>query len=345
MADPARIAVDVMGGDYAPEPVLAGVAEFLDMHGESCQLLLAGPLEAVRAGLQALGKADDPRVVLVDAADVIGMDEHPANAVRSKPKSSINVAADLVKSGRADGVFSAGNTGAMVSSAYLKWRMLPGIERPAIMTVIPSETGHFLLLDSGATVDCTAHMLAQFAVMGDIYARKILGVDRPRVGLLSNGTEEGKGNAQTLGAYERLVGVKEINFLGNIEGHDLFSGHVDVVVCDGFVGNVVLKCSEQLAKSMGQMIKAQIMSKFFWKVGGLLSAGAFQAFKQTMDPAETGGAPLLGVQGCCVIGHGNSNAKAVRNGIRVVRDLINNNINSSIVEALHAYKLDFLPGS
>lgn len=334
-----------MGGDFAPGPILAGVAEALDMYGESCRLLLAGPLEAMRSGLQQLGKGDDPRVELVEAPDVIGMDEHPAQAVRAKPKSSINVVADLVKNGRADGVFSAGNTGAMVSSAYLKWRMLPGIERPAIMTVIPSETGRFLLLDSGATVDCTPHMLAQFAVMGDICARKILGVSKPRVGLLSNGTEEGKGNALTNGAYERLSTVKDLNFLGNIEGHDLFSGHVDVVVCDGFVGNVVLKCSEQLAKSMGQMIKAQIMSKFFWKVGGLLSSGAFQAFKQTMDPAETGGAPLLGVQGCCVIGHGNSNAKAVRNGIRVVRDLVNTNVNSSIVEALHAYGLDFLPGS
>ena len=337
------IAVDMMGGDHAPSAMLDGVAEALGRFGDSYGYLLAGPREEVARGLvERKVDPSDPRLELVEAPQSVGMDEHPVKAIREKPRSSIVVAMDMVKAGRAGGVFSAGNTGAAVGAAFLKWRMLEGLSRPGIATVLPGEKGPWVLMDSGATVDCTPMMLAHFAVMGDLYARQALGLSAPRVGRLSNGTEEGKGNRQVQEAYSLIQRIPGIHFLGNVEGHDLFRGKVDVVVCDGFVGNIVLKTSEQLSKSLSGMIRESVMQRFFWKMGALLCKGAFREVKRRTDASEVGGAPLLGVKGCCVIGHGNFQGHGVANGIRAVGELIRTRMNERIVEAVHQYALDSL---
>jgi glycerol-3-phosphate acyltransferase PlsX len=220
--------------------------------------------------------------------------------------------------------------------------MLPGLSRPGIATVLPGENKRWLLLDSGATVDCSAANLAQFAIMGATYARTTLGIDSPKVGLLSNGTEEGKGNRATQEAYQLIREIKGLNFIGNVEGHDLFSDRVDVVICDGFMGNIVLKTSERLAKMMSSMIKRTLLSRTIWKIGAAICKNAFKEVKKNTDASEVGGAPLLGVNGCCVIGHGNSDAHAVANGIRAVAKLISENVNASIVEQVHNANLDTL---
>lgn len=265
------------------------MVEALGRFGGDYKYLLVGPRESVKRGLLEAGVDEgDSRIEFVDAPDVIGMDEHPVRAIREKPRSSIVVSMDLVKSGHAEGVFSAGNTGAAVGAAFLKWRMLEGVTRPGIATVLPGEDSPWVLMDSGATVDCTPTVLMQFAIMGNLYAREVLGVKSPRVGLLSNGTEEGKGNRQVQEAYELIKGVGGINFIGNVEGHDLFRGVVDVVVCDGFVGNIVLKTSEQLARSLTRIIKASVMKKVVWKLGGLMCKGAFSDVKRATDPGEVG---------------------------------------------------------
>ena len=340
-ASEIRIAGDMMGGDHAPSATIGGVVEALGRFGGDYKYLLVGPRESVKRGLLEAGVDEgDSRIEFVDAPDVIGMDEHPVRAIREKPRSSIVVSMDLVKSGHAEGVFSAGNTGAAVGAAFLKWRMLEGVTRPGIATVLPGEDSPWVLMDSGATVDCTPTVLMQFAIMGNLYAREVLGVKSPRVGLLSNGTEEGKGNRQVQEAYELIKGVGGINFIGNVEGHDLFRGVVDVVVCDGFVGNIVLKTSEQLARSLTRIIKASVMKKVVWKLGGLMCKGAFSDVKRATDPGEVGGAPLLGVKGNCIIGHGNFGAHAIANGINAVGTLIRGQINDRIVESVHQYALE-----
>ncbi len=333
------IAVDMMGGDNAPEAIIGGVVEALQRpDSTSLKLILVGDEPRIREGLTKLKfSVEDPRVSFVHAPEVIGMDEHPVQAIRSKPKSSICTCMNLVKHGEAQGIFSAGNTGAVVGAAYLKWRMLPGVDRPAIATCLPSENGYWVLIDSGATVDCTPTYLSQFAIMGDVYARTQLKLASPKIGLLNNGTEEGKGNHVVQETYKLLKGMSGLNFVGNIEGHDLYSGEgPDVVVCDGFVGNIVLKTSEQLAKSLSRMIKKAIMSRLIWKIGALISKGAFKLLKKTTDASEVGGAPLLGVNGYCVIGHGNSTPHAAANGIYAVRNLIESKINDSIVSLVQA---------
>ena len=341
MASDVIVAVDMMGGDYAPSAITGGVAEALERFGDAYRYLLVGDQEVVRKGLAELGvNTEDSRLEFVHAPEVVGMNEHPVKALREKRNSSIGVAMDMVKAGRAGGVFSAGNTGAAVGASFLKWRMLEGLARPGIATVMPGEKEPWILMDSGATVDCTPAVLAQFAIMGDLYAKQTLKLANPRIGLLSNGTEEGKGNKQVQDAFGLIKNIPGINFIGNVEGHDLFCGKVDVVVCDGFVGNVVLKTSEQLCKSMSNMIKGQVMQKFWWKMGGLLSKGAFKEVKKQTDAGEVGGAPLLGVKGCCVIGHGNFQAHAVANGIRAVGELIREKLNDRIVEVIHQYALD-----
>jgi len=336
------IAVDVMGGDFAPDAIMDGVAEALERFGDAYHLFLVGDQQRIRENLERLKLSEaDPRLEIVHAEEVIGMDEHPVKAIREKRRSSINLSMDLVKSGRAQGVFSAGSTGAAVGSAFLKWRMLPGLARPGLATLLPKEGGgHWVLMDSGATVDCTPTYLAQFAVMGDLYARDMLHRKNPAIGLLSNGTEVGKGNRQTQDAFRLIREIPGLNFVGNVEGHDLFKDDLDVVICDGFVGNIVLKTSEQLARSLSKMIKNSIMSKTMWKMGGLLCKGAFGAIKQATDASEIGGVPLLGVNGCCIIGHGNSNGHAAANGIRAVGEFIASRINDKIVAQVHESALD-----
>ena len=337
------LAIDMMGGDFAPQAAVDGVKEALERFGDAYKLLLVGPQAQLEQLMLSNGiDLADPRLEMVNATEVIGMGEHPVQAIRNKRDSSINVGMKLVKEGRAQGFFSAGNTGAVVAGAYLKWRMLPGLARPGLAAALPGEKGLWLLMDAGATVDCSAQTLTQFAVMGDLYARSALKCAFPKIGLLSNGTEEGKGNRQTQETHKLLGEIKGINYIGNIEGHDLFTDRVDVVVCDGFVGNVVLKTTEQLAKTLTKLIKEQVMSKTAWKLGGLMCKGAFAEVKRRMDATEVGGVPLLGVNGNCVIGHGNSNGHAIANGIRAVGEMAKNAINDDIVSRIHDAGLDTL---
>ncbi|MBP5638778.1 MAG: phosphate acyltransferase PlsX [Victivallales bacterium] len=329
--EPISIAVDVMGGDNAPSAIIDGVGMALDRFGDAFRLLLVGDQASMEEELKRIGKLGDSRLELVHSSEVIMMGEHPVSAVRHKRDSSINVAVKLVRDGKAAGVFSAGSTGAAVASAYFNLKMLEGIERPGIATTMPSETGRFVLLDAGASVDCSPANLVHYAVMGSIYASQILKIENPRVALICNGTEDGKGNRLTQSAFQMLQDV-DINFIGNCEGHDLFSGKVDVVVCDGFVGNVMLKSCEQLAKSIGHLLKKSLMSHIMSKFGAMLSRQAFHDLKQAMDPAEYGGAPLLGVKGVVIIGHGISDGKSVCNGIRAAGEAVKQEINSLIAE-------------
>jgi len=330
------IAVDAMGGDFAPRVVVDGIGEWLDRNPNGPTLFVVGDEAQVRAELQRIGKASDARLTVVHAPEVIRMEDSPASAVRSKRRSSINVAVELVKQGKAQAFFSAGNTGACVASTVLKWRVLPGISRPGIATVFPSPEGNFVLLDAGSTVDCEPVNLVHYAIMGDVYCRHILGKSDPRVGLLNVGGEDVKGNDLAKETFKLLGGVTGLNFIGNVEGHDLFSGRVDVVVCDGFVGNVVLKTCESLAVAIGKVLKAKLSKTPVRKVGYLLSRGAYAELKQMVDYAEFGGAPLLGVDGVCIIGHGSSCARAVRNGIRVAESFVQGHVNDRIAERVQA---------
>ena len=335
-----NIAVDIMGGDNAPEAIIEGVAQALETYGDAYHLLLVGPEDTVKNGLDKFRLANDSRLEIVNATEVVGMGEHPAAAIRNKRDSSIAVCMDMVRTKRAEAVFSAGNTGAAVAAAYFKWKMLPGINRPGIITPLPTEKEPFFLLDSGANVDCSPMNLLHYAIMGSIYAASIYKRPNPRIGLLSNGTEENKGCKLVQDAHKLLSACKEINFIGNVEGHDLFSGDVDIVVCDGFVGNVVLKTCERLALAMGHIVKRNLKRNPIWMLGALLAKGSLKELRKQADYSETGGAPLLGVAGVCMIGHGISNAKAVRNGIHAAGELVRQKVNEAISEKVS--KLDIL---
>ena len=326
-------AVDAMGGDFAPAAIVEGVGQVLDYHGDRYHIFLVGDQNRVEDELRRVGKFGDRRLEVIPSTQVVEMGEHPVSAVRRKRDSSINVAADLVRKKRAAALFSAGNTGAAVASAYFKWSMLPGIERPGIAAIFPTEKSRFLLLDAGANVDCTPVNLLHYGLMGNIYSSVIMHKKSPRVGILCNGSR------LTQAAFKLFQDAKGMNFIGNVEGHDLFTDKVDVVVCDGFVGNVMLKSCEQLAVSMGRMVKAQIMKKLLWKLGALMAKGAFTELRKVTDYSEIGGAPLLGVAGACIIGHGISDAKAVRNGIHAAGDFVRLRINETITAQVKALNL------
>ena len=261
------------------------------------------------------------------------MHEAPATAVRRKKDSSIGRCADLVKQGRADALYSAGNTGATMAAATLKLRTLEGVTRPAISAVFPTQGRPAVLVDAGANTDSTAQMLCQFGIMGSVYSREILQVDRPRVGLISIGEEDDKGNETTKEAFG-LLERSGVNFVGNAEGADLFENNVDVAVCDGFVGNVMLKTSESVARFLEGWVREEIRSRPLYRVGAFLCRGAFDRIKEKSDPAYYGGAPLLGVNGVCIIGHGSSTAKAAANAIRVAADGVDHQINPQIIEQI-----------
>ncbi|MGD9874703.1 MAG: phosphate acyltransferase PlsX [Kiritimatiellia bacterium] len=328
-----RIAIDAMGGDFAPAQNVEGVLEALNKLPQISQLFMVGIEDAILKALPP-GRSFPSKVEIVPASQVVEMHESPAVAVRRKKDSSIGRSIDLVKDGRADAVFSAGNTGAAVAACTLKLRTLEGVRRPAIATVMPT-TGEnpFVLIDAGANTDCEPDLLYQFAVMGSIYAREIIGISNPRVGLLSIGGEDAKGNEETKAAFSMLEKSK-LNFIGNVEGHDLYSGKVDVVSCDGFVGNVVLKTSESVAHSISRWLKIELKRNWIRMLGAFISQGAFRTLKKKLDPAAYGGAPLLGVNGVCIIGHGSSTPYAVCNGIRVACESVNHNINHLIISEL-----------
>lgn len=327
-----RIAVDAMGGDYAPAALVEGALRAARELDKVTRIILVGQEPVLKAELAKHGAIPD-KMVIHHCSEVVEMGESPAVAVRRKKDSSINVAVDLVKQGQAEGLFSAGSTGAQVAASTLKLRTLDGVQRPAIAAVFPSPTKPFVVIDAGANTDSTASMLVEFAVMGLVYAREILGVANPRIGLMSVGEEEAKGNALTKETFA-LLSASGLNFAGNIEGHDLFEGEIDVVVCDGFVGNVVLKTSESVAHAIGDWLKSEFKANPWRMAAALCLKGAFADMKKKTDPAAYGGAPLLGVNGVSIIGHGSSKALAVFNGIRVASEAVAQDINYGIVEEL-----------
>lgn len=324
-----RIAVDAMGGDHAPREIVKGVVQAARELPGLTEVVLVGDETAVQRELSAgSGKPDNVRVV--HASQVVDMDEAPAQAVRRKRDSSIGRAVDLLKADDVDAVVSAGNTGAAVAASTLKLRTLEGIDRPAIAAVMPTRERPFVLLDAGATTDCPPRLLRQFALMGSLYSQTILGQATPSVGLLSIGGEASKGNEITKETF-RLLGKSPLHFRGNVEGHDLFEGLTDVVVCDGFVGNVVLKTSESVAHAIGHWMKAEFKRNPLRVVGALLLSGALRAMKRRMDPEMYGGAPLLGVNGVCIITHGASSHRAVFHAIRVASESVHQHLNETIV--------------
>ena len=306
------IAVDAMGGDYAPRPAVDG-ALAAARHFE-LGVALVGPRAVLESELSRHSAVDPAQVRLVEARETIGMEESPAAALRRKPDASIKVAADLVARGEAAALFSAGHTGATVMAAHAAFGMLPGVDRPALAATIPTRQRPAILLDVGASVECRPQHLLQFAVMGTVYARVALGIDAPRVGLLSIGEEATKGNELTREAH-RLLKTAPLAFIGNVEARDVYSGRADVIVCDGFTGNVALKISEGLVDVIEGLLQEELSSTITMRVGSLLTRRALRRFKRRMDHSEYGGAPLLGVGGVTVVGHGRSGAKAVRNAV------------------------------
>ena len=309
-----KIAVDAMGGDHAPSAVVDGAVSAARHF--AVQVALVGSTPTVQAALAAHPDWRQLGLEIVDAPDVVGMADSPVAALRRKPRASIRVAADMVARGEAAALVSAGHTGATVMAAYSAFGMIPGVDRPAVATTIPTRERPAVLLDSGANVECRPQHLLQFAVMGSIYARVALGVERPRVGLLSIGEEETKGNDLTREAH-RLLKASSVNFIGNIEGREIYSGVADVIVCDGFTGNIVLKTGEGLVEAVETLLGDELQGTFSSQVGYLLSRRAFRRFRRRVDYSEYGGAPLLGVAGLAIVGHGRSSPKAIRNAIAV----------------------------
>ncbi len=327
-----RIAVDAMGGDFAPREIVAGAVTAARTLSNIKTLFLVGNESAIKAELAKHGPTPS-NIEIRHASEVVGMDESPAIAVRRKKDSSIARSVELVKNGEADAVFSAGSTGAAVASGQLRLRTLEGVTRPGIAAVFPSPTKPFVLIDAGATTDCTPDILLQFAAMGSVYSKYILGVANPKIGLMSIGEEDAKGNETTKETF-RLLEASHLNFAGNIEGHDLFEGEIDVVVCDGFVGNVILKTSESVGHAISTWLKKEFTANPIRILGALLLRGALKSFKRKIDPESYGGAPLLGVNGICFIGHGSSSKVAAFNGIRSCAEALSHDINHLIVEEI-----------
>ncbi|NKB24084.1 MAG: phosphate acyltransferase PlsX [Kiritimatiellae bacterium] len=327
-----EIAIDAMGGDFAPHNIVEGAIDAARKFRGIKRLYLVGLQDTIERELQKYGDIP-PQIEIYHATEVVEMDDPPVVAIRRKKDSSIIKAVELVKTGKAQALFSAGNTGAAVAATTLRLRTLQGVERPAIATVIPTPKRPFILIDAGANPDCSPALLVQFAVMGDVYSREILGVKNPSIGLLSIGGEEVKGNETTKETF-RILESLPLNFCGNIEGSGLFEGQADVVVCDGFSGNVVLKTSESVAKAMGKWLSQEFTKNIFRTFGALLLKTALKNIKTKSNPDTYGGAPLLGVNGFCVIGHGSSSAEAVTNAIRVAHESVSHKVNHLIEEQL-----------
>ena len=328
-----KIAVDAMGGDYAPEQVVFGAVRAARKY--RCEIVLVGDEPRIREVLQREKGWEDLGITIHHTTQVIEMDEHPADAVRTKKDASVVVATRLVKDGECDAVLSAGSTGAAVTAAQLILRRIKGIGRPTIATPMPTPKGVTLLLDSGANVDSKPEHLVQSGIMGSIYAEYVFGRKSPRVGLLNIGEEETKGNEQAKATYQILKTMHTINFQGNAEGRDIPKGNFDVVICDGFVGNVVLKFGEGLAKTIMKLIKDAVKDGgILPKLGALLLMPTLKKLGKKLDASEYGGAPLLGVNGCCLISHGSSNAKAICSAIGVAKDYVEGSVLTHIQEAL-----------
>jgi glycerol-3-phosphate acyltransferase PlsX len=325
-----KIAVDAMGGDHGPAVVVEGAVAAVREFGAA--VILVGDAAAIEREVERLD-AGSLGLEIRHASQIVGMAESPAQALRRKRDSSLRVAAELVRDGKASAFISAGNTGAALAISMFVIGVLRGVDRPAIATVLPNLKGFTVLIDVGANVNPKPWHLFQFALMGHVYARDILGIDRPRVGLLSVGEEEGKGNDLTREAYEQLKD-SSLNFVGNVEGRDIYNGACDVVVTDGFTGNVALKISESLAEMLGAMIKEELTRDWRSKLGATLALPAFQRFRRRVDYTEMGGAPLLGIDGAAIICHGASPVKAIKNAVRVAGEWAKAGLNDHIRAAL-----------
>jgi glycerol-3-phosphate acyltransferase PlsX len=329
-----KIALDAMGGDFAPASLVAGALEALRKHSD-IELIFVGDQGRIEKELahSKYGEELAKRFSIHHASQVVEMGDSAIDAVRRKKDSSISRAIDLLADGVVEAVVSAGHTGAFVAAAKVKLRTLPGIDRPGIATVMPTETNLFLLIDAGANVDSEPKHLLQFGIMGSVYSREVMGRKNPRVGLMSIGSEASKGNELTKEAYKELSRAK-INFIGNVEGHDLFNNPVDVVVCDGFVGNVILKTSESLAGAIFAWLKRELKKDLVRQAGAMLAKEAFYTIRRKTNTEEYGGMPLLGVNGICIKAHGNSSPKAIKNAIRVAREAVAHKVNPLIVEEI-----------
>jgi glycerol-3-phosphate acyltransferase PlsX len=325
------VAVDALGGDHGPRVVAEGVVAASRELG--VRVSLVGPEGIVAEELRRAGGTSLP-IEIVEAPEEVGMAEAVTRATLKK-RSSIRVGLELVRDGAADAFFSAGNTAACWTIAKLTLGTLEEVDRPALAAIMPRPDGRTVLLDVGANASCKARHLEEFAVMGKVYASAVLHVANPRVGLMSMGEEETKGDELTREVHDVLK-TSTLNFIGNVEGGDVFSGRVDVIVVSGFTGNVTLKVSEKLAETMMKLVREELMRNPLRKLGAALSRGAFEAIKRRIDPAEYGGAPLLGVKGCCVIGHGGSNAHAVKHGVRAAAEFFTSGVNERIESELRA---------
>jgi len=322
-----RIAIDAMGGDFGPEPIIEGVIQALDQ--KSFLPILVGDKEQI---ISFLPQYYLDKVEIVESSDVVAMSDQATQALKRK-ESSIFKAVELVRNGKADGVVSAGHSGATMTLATLRIGRLPHISKPALATIMPTISTKTLLLDVGAVTDCTAQNLYEFAIMGEVYAQKVLGLSSPKVGLLSNGEEDSKGNSLTKEAFKLMKSVP--GFKGNVEGSDIFNGTVDVVVCDGYTGNIVLKASEGVVSTVFDLMKTQIRKSIPAKIGAfMMKKKVFKKLKEKVDYAEYGGAPLLGVKGCAIISHGKSNAKAIKNAIFQAIAYNDSGVNKAIEELL-----------
>ncbi len=326
------IAVDAMGGDYAPKSEVEGAIRAARQLG--VKVILVGQEDVVRRELEQHHEASGLPIEIAHASERVTMDDSAARAVRAKRDSSMRVASRLVRDGCAQGFLSAGNTGAVMATAKMVQGVVPGVDRPALVGILPTVKGSpVLLVDVGANVDCSPRMLAQFAVMAEIYSRVVLRRPNPRVGILSIGEEEHKGNDLTRSVWPLLQSLN-INFVGNVEGGDIYAGNVDVIVCDGFIGNVALKVSEGIVEMVKALLHESLEATITRKIGYVLSRTAYSDFKKRLDYSEYGGAPLLGVRGVTIICHGKSNANAIMNGIRVAKEFCEAKINQLIEDDL-----------
>lgn len=325
-----RIAVDAMGGDNAPQAIVAGAVDAAREYG--FRIVLVGDQNLLRAELEKYPEA--PKSLTIHhAGSFVRMDESAAAAIRKKKDASISICADLHREGVVDAIVTAGHTGAAVAAAVLKLRLLEGVERPGIGIVFPTLTTPTLLIDVGANIDIKPVHLYQYALMGDVYFRYILRKTRPSIGILNIGEEETKGTDHIKEAHQ-LLNKSRLHFVGNVEGRDIFNGRVDIVVCDGFVGNVVLKVVESIADVIGKLLKNELKRNPLTMMGALLAKPAFDALRREVDYSEYGGAPLLGIDGTCIISHGSSNARAIKNAIRVASEFVKYEIKQHILEAV-----------
>jgi glycerol-3-phosphate acyltransferase PlsX len=330
-----RIALDAMGGDYAPKNTVAGAVMALREYPRITKLFLTGDEQAIKAELTSLGCAD-PRIEIVHTTQVVEMSDAAVEAVRRKKDSSISRAVYLVKAGQADAIVSAGHTGAAVAATTIKLRTLEGIERPGIASYIPTEKNVCVLIDAGANIDAKPFHLLQYAIMGSVLSKHVLGYANPEIGLMSIGGEDAKGSEFTKDVF-KLLKASSLNFRGNIEGHDLFEHPVEVILCDGFTGNVVLKTAEATASAVFRWLKSELTRTPLRMLGAWIARNAFRAIRRKTNYENYGGSPLLGVNGICIIAHGSSTPLAIKNAIRVAADFIDQQVNPRIVEAVRAY--------